>query len=271
VLEAFLQRHADSSMFLRSNARAAGLEYHGAPLQADYVAAFENDRITDVAAHCWNGVMLVQAPHLAAAVARAAALRSGRAVAGLSGPADQVVAAREGLRLNQRTAKKHGIEELFALDVAALVPPAPLAAGEWFTRPPGPAELDLVTDWRVAYAREALGRSDTPGEELRAECRAEVEQLHELRRDWVLVVQDRLVAYSAFNAALPDIVQVGGVWTPPALRGRGYGRAAVAGSLLDARARGVTRAVLFAEREDAKRAYRGIGFRAVGAYSLVLF
>ncbi|HEY6061485.1 MAG TPA: GNAT family N-acetyltransferase, partial [Gemmatimonadales bacterium] len=81
----------------------------------------------------------------------------------------------------------------------------------------------------------------------------------------------RPVAFSAFNAALPDIVQVGGVWTPPELRNRGYGRAVVAGSLLDARSRGVTRAVLFAEREDAKRAYVGIGFRVVGEYGLLLF
>lgn len=54
-------------------------------------------------------------------------------------------------------------------------------------------------------------------------------------------------------------------------RGRGYGRAAVAGSLLDVKARGVRRAVLFAEREDAKRAYKGIGFRKVGDYGLLLF
>jgi hypothetical protein len=29
--------------------------------------------------------------------------------------------------------------------------------------------------------------------------------------------------------------------------------------------------VLFAEREDAKRAYRGLGFVVVGEYALVLF
>lgn len=34
---------------------------------------------------------------------------------------------------------------------------------------------------------------------------------------------------------------------------------------------GVRRAVLFAEREEAKRAYTGIGFRVVGEYGLVLF
>jgi len=34
ALDAFLARHAESSMFLRSNARAAGLVDRGEPLQA---------------------------------------------------------------------------------------------------------------------------------------------------------------------------------------------------------------------------------------------
>jgi predicted GNAT family acetyltransferase len=68
-------------------------------------------------------------------------------------------------------------------------------------------------------------------------------------------------------------VQVGGVWTPPARRGRGYARAAVAGSLLDARARGVTRGVLFTAQENrpAQRAYEALGFQVVGDYGLLGF
>ncbi len=105
---------------------------------------------------------------------------------------------------------------------------------------------------------------------MREECAAELALVYERDSNWVLE-DGGLVSYSAFNARLPDIVQIGGVWTPPELRGRGYGRAVVAGSLLDVRALGVRRAVLFAEREDAKRAYAGIGFRVVGEYGLVLF
>jgi predicted GNAT family acetyltransferase len=98
-----------------------------------------------------------------------------------------------------------------------------------------------------------------------------VRLLRDRRSHWLLTDGDRPVSYANFNARLPDIVQVGGVWTPPGLRGLGYGGAVVAGSLLAARQAGVTRAVLFAEREDAKRAYRRIGFRTVGEYGLVLF
>ncbi len=268
ALEAFLVRHADSSMFLRSNARAAGLVYGGKPLQAVYVAAFEGDRIVAVAAHCWNGVLLLQAPIDVAAVARAAVAHSARPVAGLSGPAAQVVAARTALGLDGRPAPKFGREELFALNLADLVVPALLSKGRWVCRHPRPEELDFLVDWRVDYAREALRAPDSPT--LRSECAQELAFVYQQGSNWVLE-DGGLVSYSAFNARLPDLVQVGGVWTPPHLRGRGYGRAVVAGSLLDARASGVRRAVLFAEREDAKRAYRGLGFQSVEDFGLILF
>ena len=90
------------------------------------------------------------------------------------------------------------------------------------------------------------------------------------RSHFVLEVQgsDGPVSYSAFNASLPEIVQVGGVWTPPEQRGRGYARAVVAGSLLDARAERVVRAVLFTENPAARRAYEALGFQRVGEYGL---
>ncbi len=269
ALESFLKQHADTSMFLRSNSRAAGVAYEGKPLQAEYVAAFDGDRIVAVVAHCWNDMVLVQAPVQIEAVARAAVAHSRRPVAGLSGQADQVAAARHALGLDDRPAPKFGREELFALDLADLVVPKPLTDGRWSIRQPRVDELEPLTNWRVDFALEALKRPDAPG--LRAECRHEVTLLHEQQSDWVLEDDATVVAYSAFNAQLPDIVQIGGVWVPVDLRGRGYGRGVVAGALLEARRRGVTRAVLFAEREDAKRAYVGIGFERKGDFGLVLF
>jgi predicted GNAT family acetyltransferase len=270
-LDAFLRRHADSSMFLRSNVRAAGLAYEGKPLQAEYVAACEGDMIVAVAAHCWNGMILVQCPDPAVldAVVRSVVQGSKRAVSGISGPAEQVEAAARALGTAGRRAHKSGDEELFALDLGDLVVPPPLATGQWKSRRANAAELDLLTAWRVGFQREALHRDESP--ELQANAREEIELMHREGLDWVLEDGGRVVAYSTFNARLPDAVQVGGVWTPPEWRGRGYGRAVVAGSLLDARAQGVSRGILFAERPDAKRAYIGIGFRPVGRYGLILF
>ena len=128
-----------------------------------------------------------------------------------------------------------------------------------------------MTRWRVAYSIEALAIADGP--DLAATSRVEIDRLQREGSQWIVLDGGRPVSYSAFNARLPDIVQVGGVWTPPEMRGRGYGRAAVAGSLLDARAAGVDRAVLFTGEENgpARAAYEALGFRIVGDYALVIF
>ena len=80
------------------------------------------------------------------------------------------------------------------------------------------------------------------------------------------------MALSGFNAVLREAVQIGPVYTPPELRRRGYARAAVAASLLDARAEGVQTAILFTGQDNlpAQKAYTALGFRHVGAFRLVL-
>jgi predicted GNAT family acetyltransferase len=79
------------------------------------------------------------------------------------------------------------------------------------------------------------------------------------------------VALSAFNCTLPDIVQLGGIFTPPELRGRGYAKAAIAAQLQAAHAAGAERAVLFASDPKAIRCYEGLGFRRVSDFGLVLW
>ncbi|MBN1581559.1 MAG: hypothetical protein JXA89_12720 [Anaerolineae bacterium] len=80
------------------------------------------------------------------------------------------------------------------------------------------------------------------------------------------------MACRSFNAAILEAVQVGGVWTPPALRGRGYGRCVVAASLLDARADSVEQAILFTGEKNipAQKAYMALGFRPIGDYRIAL-
>ena len=82
-----------------------------------------------------------------------------------------------------------------------------------------------------------------------------------------------LVAMTSFNARLPEMVQVAGVYTPPALRSRGYAQCVVAGHLIAARTAGVKRATLFTRAANlaAQAAYRGIGFNSIGDYALIVF
>ena len=258
-------------MFLRSNARAAGLVDGGQPLQATYVAALEDGRMVGVVAHCWNGMILAQAPVHVAALAAEAVRRSGRAVTGFSGPWTQVVSAREALGLAAAPAVKDSRDELYALDLDRLVVPAPLASGAVRCRHPAEHELVVLAQWRASFSVEALGAAD--GLDLRRASQADVLLQHARAADWVLVRGETPVAYALFNAMLPDIVQIGGVWTPPEFRGRGYARSVVAGSLVAAGKQGVRRAVLFADPSNAaaRAAYLAIGFAIVGDYGLVLF
>ena len=272
-LEEFLEPRAADSMFLRSNARLAGLVDRGQAFEGTWVAAIENGAVTAVAAHFWNGMLILQAPapETREAVARAALARSGRELKGMTGPWAQVEATRRALGLEAREASLDSREDLFSLELADLRVPESLSSGRVECRPPRGEELELAARWRVAFSVEALGRAD--GEEGLSLARADIARLRDLGSQWILVEDGRTVAYSAFNARLPDIVQIGGVWTPPELRGRGYARAVVAGSLVEARREGATRSILFTDVENvaARRAYEALGFRVVGDYGLVIF
>ncbi len=271
ALEEFLEPRATDSMFLRSNARSAGLVDRGNALEGTYVAAIANGAVTAVAAHFWNGMLALQTPgpETLEPVARAAVARSGRELTGLTGPWAHVEAARRGLGFATRKTSLNSREDLFSLELADLRVPEPLASGRVQCRRPRSDELELAARWRRAFSVEALGRADGAG--MLEAARAETARLQGQRSQWMLVERDRPVAYSAFNARLPDVVQVGGVWTPPELRGRGYARAVVAGSLLEARREGTERAILFTEDLAARRAYEALGFRVVGDYGLVIF
>jgi RimJ/RimL family protein N-acetyltransferase len=260
-------------MFLLANARAAGLVDRGEPLQGTYVAAVETGKWTGVAAHFWNGMLVLQAPDPESLepLARAALHRSGRMLHGLAGPRAQVDGTLRALGLEGRATSLDSRERLYELTLDDLRVPDGLASGRVVCRRPEPSELPLLADWRAEFSMESLGVPD--GDDLRAVSRRDLARQHADGAVWIAREGDRPVSLTAFNARLPDVVQVGGVWTPPPLRGRGYARCAVAGSLLAAHRDGVKRAVLFTAEENApaRAAYEALGFREIGDYGLVIF
>ena len=270
ALEAFLAPRLESSMFLIGNLRAVGLQDHGAPYEGTYVAAYEQGQMVAVVAHYWNRSLVLQAPVHVGPLCKAAAVASGRPVRGFIGPAAQVEQAMAALDVPAANAQLDERETLYGLSLSALRVPEPLARGQVRGRRAGTGDVELVTEWRVAFSLESLGDEDTPRlwDQVRASVRRGVSE----GRIWLLEAGGLPVSTSGFNAAIREAVQIGGVWTPPALRGRGYGRAVVAASLLDARAEGVGRAVLFTGLDNlpARRAYAALGFQPLGDYRLVL-
>ena len=262
-------------MFLRSNLWRGGIEDHGETYQGTYAAAFDGSDVVGVAAHYWTGAMILEAPDRLDAVVRAAAAASakasGRAVKGIIGPSEQVQRAKGALELEDVPTQMDSREHLFSLELSDLVVPELLRLGEATYRAPRDDELELLLDWRVDYDVETLG--SRPDEKMRAACRDWLSRAHEEGDHWVLEKDGQLVSYSAFNARLPDCVQIGGVWTPPELRSRGFARAVVAGSLLIAREAGVTSSILFTDEDNhaARTAYEALGYERVGDYAITLF
>jgi predicted GNAT family acetyltransferase len=124
--------------------------------------------------------------------------------------------------------------------------------------------------WRIDYEVETLGYS--PGPDVNARAHEAVTRMIASGDVWVATESGALVSMSAINARLPDMVQVGGVHTPKHLRGRGYARIAVAGSLLDCKSEGAHKAILFTEARNtaAQKVYAALGFQHIGDYGLVL-
>ncbi|MEI4473024.1 GNAT family N-acetyltransferase [Frigidibacter sp. MR17.24] len=264
-LAAFLARHPETSMFLRQ-----ALATHGVAGGADrFAARFWLAEGAQGPRGCvalttsglgmiqWPGLSAADLPGIAAALAR-------ERIAGMNGAAGQIALLRRALGLSQAAASLDRTEPLYRLALDALV----LPEGPGRLRPPDEGDRALVERWRSAYAIEALGAA--PGRATEIEERAQVAGL---------IAQDRLrlwqeegepVAMTSFNARLPDIVQVGGVWTPPGGRGRGRARRAVAAHLAEARGQGAGTAILFAASPAAARAYEAIGFRQVGSYHLLM-
>lgn len=286
LLERFLEERRDSSMFLRYNLQRAGLEDHGQRFQATYAGAFRAGELLGVAAHCWNGFLLLQAPEgLEPALRTALAYTSqhgGREIAAFLGPTPQVQQARSLLGLSSAPTRPSDSEWLLGLDLADLLPPEALRTGFLECRAPLPRERALLAEWRMAYEIESLGAE--AGEELRSSAEGHISELMEAGRIWVAVSRGTPVSMAAFNAVLSaapapgaaapgsvgsaGMVQLGGVFTPLGQRGRGFAQTAVAGALLAAREQGVQRAVLFTSNPSAVRTYERVGFRRVGEYAV---
>lgn len=267
-VERLLRAHRDSSVFLRSNLRAVGISYEGKPLQGTWVAEAEpGGELLGVVCHVQNGNLLFQAPAHAAQLAQFARAQSGRPVAGLVGPWEQLRSARTALGLDGVKAPLESLEPLFALPLSQLVVPG----GSFECRRVEPRDVEAAVAQRAAFLVEALGAEASPATTARA--REAIDAQRAEGRTFVLEVGGRIVASATFNAALPDCVQLGGVFTPREERSRGHARRLVAGMLRIARAEGVTRAVLFTNDDNvpAIRAYTALGFQRVGDYGLILW
>ncbi len=262
AVHAVLRRNPTTTMFLRSNLLEHGLHGKGDAATTLYVA--QSGPEDGMFGLTESGYLMACAPDAPSEMWRAFAQAiTGRRVLGMTGLRAQVDAMLTALDAETRAFQLRRDEPLYALDLNNLI------ALDGDLRRPIEAELDQLIDWNVTYAAEALGTGT--GDEAKASAASRIQAMR--TRDFLRVLYDdgTPVAQTAFNAAIPDTVQIGGVFTLPEHRRKGYARRAVSLHLQEARALGVTQAILFAANAHAAKAYEAIGFIHVGSYHLALF
>ncbi|PJE31801.1 Acetyltransferase (GNAT) family protein [Pseudooceanicola antarcticus] len=264
AMEAFLSRHPETSMFLRSNIAAQGVGQTEHPYSGDYLIWPAEGPIRAIFGISGRGFLMLQCPgQEREAFDAAAAHFAGRHMRGLTGEAGQARAYLDALGLTAQI-ERNEVEPLYSLDLADL----PEVPGK--LRAPEPGDEALLTRWFRAYIADTGLAPADPGEaQEEAERRA---------RDVIagsppcrLMIEDgQPVAMAALNAEVADVVQVGGVYVPRETRNRGLGRRVTALLLAQARESGARLALLFAANPAAARAYEGIGFRRIGDYRVAM-
>ena len=254
---AFLEQDMARAMFPLNNLRQFGLDGDH-PYAPTIWAAREGGTVTGVLTIARNHTVMPNcAPEMALSVIR------GRKLFRIVGNAAQSRPLVDALRLSERPNQLDQDEPHYALDLSDLIIPdgpgrlCPLQSGD----------RDEMIRWRTNYNVETLGGDP---DEARTEGAEDYEGYLSGDSHRVLMDGDTALSTTGFNATLPEIVQIGGVYTPPALRRRGHARRAVALHLDEARRAGVTRATLFAANPHAARAYEAIGFRRIGDWMLFL-
>jgi GNAT superfamily N-acetyltransferase len=261
AIEAFLNRHIATSMFPLSNLRRYGMA-GGHARAVRFWIRWQAGAITDVLAVTDDGIVMPQCP--TAPWGDVKVVLTGMVVKGVLGGAEQVEAVRAALGLPQ-AAGLHDVEPLYQLRLSDLRMPD--VAG--FTLGPlADAPRKLVVGWRRAYLEEVL---PMPGEDFAMQAVKDVVSYGQADSHRVLYEGDTPVAMTGFNAILPEVVQIGGVYAPPDLRARGLARRAVALHLAEARKNGVDHAILFAASPQACRAYEAIGFARTGAFTILMY
>lgn len=260
AIEAFLRPRAEVAMFPLNNLFHHGMDdgTKGAhPYSVSMWLARRGGAITDVLTRSKGGMVMPVLP--SGDYAAAAAMLRGAEIAGVVGARDWSRGLLAALALKGPAAMDED-EPQFLLEPADLR----LPEGPGRIVPLAEAPEAVIKGWMLEYQLVTL---HTPAEQAGQRVTDAYAAYVAARSHVALMDGDQPLAMTGFNARIPGMVQVGGVYTPPERRGRGHARRAVA---LHLHAEGTARAVLFSASAAAARAYRAIGFRRIGDWTLML-
>jgi GNAT superfamily N-acetyltransferase len=192
-------------------------------------------------------------PGLAAAAARRA-VEADPAPRGVAGPVPEAEAyAAAHAALTGAGVAVAMRQRLFRL--VALCPPRGVAGA---CRLAGPADVDLLARWQTAFGAEAV-RALGPPTDPRPGVVATMEEGY----GHVLWERGGSVAYAVVRPPVAGMARIGPVYTPPELRGHGYGTAVTAAATAWALDAGAREVCLFTDLSNpvSNAIYPRIGYR----------
>jgi predicted GNAT family acetyltransferase len=146
-----------------------------------------------------------------------------------------------------------------------------LVAADPLVRRVEPHELDVLMPACVAMFTEEVGVSPLVGGGADG-YRARVSELIRTGRAFARIEGGRVVTKAEIGAVGDGVCQVQGVWTDPAVRGRGLGLAGMAAVVgLSREVSPVVSLYVNDFNHVARHVYERVGFRQVGTFATVLF
>ncbi|ARB92116.1 GNAT family N-acetyltransferase [Legionella longbeachae] len=272
-LSAYLNDYQETTMFIRNNLYYSGITYQGTPFHGEYYGSFEKHQLSGVLVHYWNGNIMMQAenPSILSALVDAFKLNRTRPIAGVLGEDSQASFVLDKLNLQSPSLFAVNYQEkLFLLNLEKMIIPAAIHTYNHALKSVQDCPIEVIKEWLIAYHIEALG-DDVNNPKLEDSIINEIQDKQLSQNRWVLFVNNLPVSLCGFNANLPDIVQLGPVYTPLSSRNNGFARIAVYLCLKHAAMNGVKRAILFTNEHSAIRAYKSLGFQEIGKYRLAIF
>ncbi len=127
-------------------------------------------------------------------------------------------------------------------------------------------DLELITPWRAAFEQESLHLP--PPDDLREQV------IRQIQRGGVYLWDDNgPVSTAASNRPTPRGISIGGVYTPPELRGHGYASALVAALSQRLLNSGKAFCTLFTDLDfpTSNAIYQRIGYRSLGDFNDIQF
>jgi len=187
-----------------------------------------------------------------------------RDLPGVAGPVGEVeafVAAR--VAAGGPPGHHHETDRIFRLDTVR--PTRPVAGTR---RIAGPADRDLVRAWLEGFMIDAFGRADL------AEAESMTDRWINRRGRTLHLWEDgEPVSLCGIGGPTPRGIRIGPVYTPPAVRGRGYASALVAAVSQEALDGGRQFCFLFTDAANptSNHIYQEIGYEHVRDVDIVLF